>query len=158
MYQLTKQQRRIFAQREALDTILRLLSNLSIPKPKGGWIKAIRISLGMRVEQLGHRVKLDPTTITRLEQNEAKGTLTLQSLERLAKALDCELVYAIVPRKSLDEIVRDRAEKVLKKERAAAHTTMELEDQCASPHESVRDDVLKAMIAAKLDKRLWDDK
>jgi len=157
MYPLTKPQRRIFAQREALDGVLRSLFKLEIPKPKGGWVKAIRTSLGMRVGQLGRRAKLDPTTITRLEQNEEKGTLTLQSLERLAKALDCELVYALVPRKSLDEIVKERAEKVLKKERTATKTTMELESQGSTQHVSIRDDLLTALVSSKLDKRLWEE-
>ena len=157
MHQLTKEQRRTFAQREALDGILRPLHALQIPKPKGGWVRAIRSSLGMRVEQLAKRAQLDPSTVTRLEQNEEKSTITLQSLQHLADALGCEFVYALVPLKPLDELVRERAEKVFNKEREAARTTMELEAQGSKHQDSIRDDVLKAMIASKLDKRLWED-
>jgi predicted DNA-binding mobile mystery protein A len=157
MYQLTREQRKLFAHREALDRVLQPLLAMEIPRPRVGWVKAIRTALGMRVEQLARRAELDPTTVTRLEQNEAKGSITLGSLEHLADALDCTLVYALVPKKSLDAIVRDRAETVFEREQRETATTMALEAQQGSPENSLRNDILKAMLVTKLDKRLWEE-
>ena len=36
-------------------------------------------------------------TVQRLELSEAEGAIQLKSLRRAAEALDCDLVYALVP-------------------------------------------------------------
>jgi transcriptional regulator with XRE-family HTH domain len=50
-----------------------------------------------------------PASVKDLERNERLGTITLQTLQRAAEALDADLVYAIVPRKPLRETVASRA-------------------------------------------------
>ena len=54
-------------------------------------------------------LKMKRAALYRLEQQEKKGTLTIQKLEKAAKAMDCKLVYCIVPdRGTLDLKLRTR--------------------------------------------------
>jgi predicted DNA-binding mobile mystery protein A len=101
------------------------------PRPAAGWAKAIREALGMTRDQLAGRMGISPSTVSDLERNEARGTITLESLDRLARGMDCEVVYAIVPRegKTLDTTVRQRAESVATKQMARVSHTMRLEEQ-----------------------------
>jgi predicted DNA-binding mobile mystery protein A len=48
-------------------------------------------------------------SIVAIEQSEVKGTIELATLRRVAEALDCTLIYAFVPKKQLDAMVRERA-------------------------------------------------
>jgi predicted DNA-binding mobile mystery protein A len=97
--------------------------------PVRGWIKAIREALGMSMEQLAERLKIKQPSLVTLEQSEAKGTIELATLRRVAEALDCTLVYALVPNKPLETMVRDRARAFTRKRRAHVEHSMLLEDQ-----------------------------
>src|SRR5271154_7181917 len=77
--------------------------------PARGWIKAVREALGMTTAQLARRLGIRQPSVVALEQSEAKGTIELATLRRVAEALDCTLVYALVPKKPLEDIVRERA-------------------------------------------------
>src|SRR5690349_16241493 len=76
--------------------------------PVRGWIKAVREALGMTSAQLAERLKVKQPSVVAIEQSEEKGTIELQTLRRVAEALDCTLVYALVPNRPLEESVRDR--------------------------------------------------
>ena len=65
--------------------------------PVRGWIKAIRTALGMSTAQLAKRLRVKQPSVVALEQSETKGTMELATLRRVAAALDCTLVYALVP-------------------------------------------------------------
>lgn len=85
---------------------------LAEPRPKapaGGWVRAIREALGMSARQLAVRMGVSPTAALDLERREAAGTLSIGQLKRAAAALDCELVYVLVPRQPLDQMVEARA-------------------------------------------------
>ncbi|VAX03953.1 hypothetical protein MNBD_GAMMA20-319, partial [hydrothermal vent metagenome] len=86
--------------RRQLDKRLNLLRDSeSFVRPSRGWIKAIREALGMTTTQLAKRLGVVQSRTVAIEQAEAKGSITLNSLEKAANALDCRLVYALVPRK-----------------------------------------------------------
>src|ERR1019366_3112271 len=70
--------------------------------PVRGWIKAIREALGMTTEQLSKRLGVKQPSIVAIEQSEAKGTIELGTLRRVAEALDCTLIFALVPHKPLE--------------------------------------------------------
>ena len=70
--------------------------------PVRGWIKALREALGMSTAQLAKRLGIKQPSLVALEQSEAKGTIELATLRRVAEALDCTLVYALVPNKPLE--------------------------------------------------------
>jgi len=77
--------------------------------PVRGWIKGIREALGMSTAQLAKRLGIKQPSLVELEQSEAKGSIELATLRRVAEALDCTLVYAFVPNKPLESTIRDRA-------------------------------------------------
>ena len=110
------------------------LSRFSVPVR--GWIKAIRAGLGMSSEQLAKRLGVRQPSVVALEQSEAKGTIELATLRRVAEALDCTFVYALVPNKPLETIVRDRARILVRRRRAPVEHSMLLEDQAVSAKDS----------------------
>ena len=65
--------------------------------------------LGMSGRELAARIGLSQPALSQLEHSEVTGRAQLDSMRRAAAALDCELVYALVPRTSLEEIVQTRA-------------------------------------------------
>src|SRR5271169_3043122 len=97
--------------------------------PVRGWIKAIREALGMSTAQLAKRLGVKQPSVVAIEQSEAKGTIELATLRRVAEALDCTLVYALVPKKPLEAIVRDRARTFARRRRGPVEHSMLLEDQ-----------------------------
>ena len=154
----TEKKRRLGAEREAFEKILGALKDLNIKSPRRGWVKAIREMLGMSVSQLGKRAGIDPTTVTRLESNEIKDSITLRSLKKLAEAMDCELTYALVPKTRFIDILGDRAESLIKKETKRAEHTTALENQGGGELSSSKLAIRKAILVEALDKRLWEDK
>lgn len=143
--------------REQLDKKLDHLKQSGISKQEAGWIKLIRESLGMSAKQLAKRVGIDQSRITRLENAETDGDLKLSSLRKIAAALDMELVYAFVPKTSLEDMVNARAKKIAEKRMSKVSRTMKLEDQELSAEEKARsmnDLVQKILIQEPKD--FWD--
>lgn len=103
--------------------------------PRGGWVRAIREGLGMSAQQLGARVRVKRQTIENLERSEANGKITLDSLNRVAKALGCRVVYALVPEKSLDEMQRERARMIAESVVKPVAHSMRLEAQSIGKRE-----------------------
>ncbi len=97
--------------------------------PPKGWIRAIRDALAMSGVQLAKRLKVSPQTIEAMEKSEAAGTIQLNTLKRAAEALDCTLVYALIPKTSLENTVNNRARQIAAAALARVSHTMKLEDQ-----------------------------
>jgi predicted DNA-binding mobile mystery protein A len=128
------------------------------PPPAGGWIRAIRDALGLQLGQLAERLNVRPPSVTELERNEAEERITLATLRRAAEALDCTLVYAIVPNKPLEAMVQDAAAAAARRELNAVLHTMSLEDQ--APRNADRKEMIDARaaeIAEAGGRRLWGD-
>jgi predicted DNA-binding mobile mystery protein A len=104
--------------------------------PVRGWIKAIRAGLGMSTVQLAQRLGIKQPSVVAVEQSEAKGTIQLATLRRVAEALDCTLVYALVPNKPLESLVRDRARTFGRRRLEPVEHTMLLEDQKVSSQDA----------------------
>ena len=93
--------------RRRLDERFRRLRPLADePRPHKGWIRAIRDALGMSSTELAARIGVSQQRVSQIEQGELQETITLETLRRAANALDCDLVYVLEPRTSLDEAVR----------------------------------------------------
>ena len=106
---------------------------LDTPMPRMGWVQTIRTALGMTTRQLAQRLGKNQSTVTRLEKNEAEGRITLASLNELANAFNCRLVYALVPQgDGLEVMLRKRVEAVAREHVSRVSHTMALEDQSAS--------------------------
>lgn len=122
------------------------------------WIKYLREALGMSLAQLAARLKLSLPTVAQAERLEKEGKITIHKLREIANAMDCDFVYAFVPRKKLDELVFDQAKK--KVERAMKHTElhMSLENQKVKISKESQEERLKDLIDEKIySKYLWDN-
>jgi predicted DNA-binding mobile mystery protein A len=126
-------------------------------RPPRGWIRAIRDALGMTSRQLATRMGLSQSTVTALEQSEASDTISLKTLRQAAAALDCELVYALVPRTSLDDMVHKRASALADQHLARIHHTMRLEDQALldSDLATQRERLIRTFLEGRAS-RLWE--
>ena len=100
--------------------------------PMKGWIRALRDSLGLSAAQLGKRLGVRSQSIDDLEKSEAAGTISLDALARVGQAMDCTLVYALVPNTSLEAMVQKRAEALAMAAISGVAHTMALEDQQVS--------------------------
>jgi predicted DNA-binding mobile mystery protein A len=98
-------------------------------KVRPGWIHYMRAVLGMTLKKLAERSGVALPTIAQAERSEAKGTITLSNLRKIAQAMECELVYAFVPKESINEILERNAFEKAKRILAEADTHMTLEDQ-----------------------------
>ncbi len=125
-------------------------------RPRGGWIRAIREALGMTAAQLARRIGVAQPTLTKLEQSEANERIQLDSLRRAAAALDCELVYALVPRRPLQELVDTRRRLVVGREYARSAHSMALEDQL-DPDPTTQAIHEASITTGVRDRDLWDE-
>jgi predicted DNA-binding mobile mystery protein A len=99
-------------------------------RPRGGWIHAIRQALGLSRQQVAKIAKVDQQRIAFFEKSEANDRITLRSLRRVAAAMDCELVYAIVPKTgTIQELADQRLRSEVTKHVLATEKSMALEDQ-----------------------------
>ena len=134
--------------------VLRPADRFMVP-PKG-WVRALRDALGMTGAQLGARMGIRPQTVETIEKSEAAGTIQLNTLRRAAEALDCTLVYALVPNTSLEVMVNARARKIAMRELQRVAHTMRLEAQGTDDaHLEAR---IQAYIRDRLSERdLWNE-
>jgi predicted DNA-binding mobile mystery protein A len=99
-------------------------------RPSRGWLRAIREALGISLEQIGRSAGATKQGIQRFEKAEASDRITIRNLRRVAEAMDCELIYAIVPKSgTLQELADLRARREATKRVLAVERTMALEDQ-----------------------------
>ena len=108
------------------------------PAPRGGWLRTIRQALGMTARQLAARTGKAQTTVLSTERNEASGTVQLDTLQHLADALDCDLVYALVPRTSLRDRLERQARAIASQTVGRVSVSMELEAQGVPEEERAR--------------------
>jgi predicted DNA-binding mobile mystery protein A len=146
--------------RRHLDNRLNLLRKDAdmLARPPRGWIKAIREALGMTATQLGQRIGVSQPRALAIEKAEADGRLTLETLERAAHALDCRLVYALVPREPLETLAEERAALLARKRLQSTYHTMALEAQ--SVEEGDEEEQLRQMVRRLLERpgsALWED-
>lgn len=97
--------------------------------PRGGWVKTLRLALGMPQAYLAERMGVSRQAVSRLEQREADGSVTLKALEQAAHAMGGRVVYAIVPERSIEETLEGRAVRLAKQMTGSVRHTMKLEDQ-----------------------------
>lgn len=116
--------------REALDRKFNSLGSVSAyAPPQRGWIRAIRDALGMPAADLAERMGVTGATVRAMEKSEASGGIRLSTLRRAAEAMDCSLVYALIPNESLEGAVRRQAQRLLEQQEGRVRQTMLLEDQ-----------------------------
>jgi predicted DNA-binding mobile mystery protein A len=110
------------------------LVNSSIPKPiaNQGWIRTIRNALGMTADDLALRLGVSGTAVRLLEKSETNSTIQLDSLQRVANALDCDVVVSLQPRIPLSDMVQQQARMRAHEIAQRVSVTMALEDQAVN--------------------------
>ena len=124
-------------------------------RPPRGWVRAIREALGMTTAELGQRMGLTQSRVSQIERSEELGSIRLDTLERAAQALNCQVRYVFVPNEPLEEMVQRQARLRAQAEVDAVAHTMALEDQVPEPE--VLDALVKEMAERFVDERhLWE--
>jgi len=123
-----------------LDETLQPLQKLhELQPPPSGWLTAIRHALGMPLRVVAKRLKTTPQGIRYLESSERSGSISIKKLRKMADALEMDLVYYIVPRKTtLQKMLQNRSEHVAKDILTRTARTMSLENQATSEKELKR--------------------
>lgn len=62
-----------------------------------GWVKHIRKARYFTESEAAEKMGISKSGYQQLEQREFLGTISLNNLRKVAKVLDCELIYAIRP-------------------------------------------------------------
>src|SRR5271170_5952637 len=123
----------------------------AIPRPQRGWVRAIRETLGISASELGRTLGTSRQLPLQLEKAEAEDRITLKSLRAMAHALDCELVYALVPHAgTLHALIEDRARAEAKQRVLGVEHSMTLENQAAGRI----DEAIEAETRRLVDKRI----
>jgi predicted DNA-binding mobile mystery protein A len=135
-----------------------LIDFKQITRPKEGWIRTLRKALGMSSPQLAVRLDISKSQASQMERMEAEDRITIKQLRRVADALDCDLHYALVPRQSVTEVIRDRAKLKARKLVDKTDVQMKLEAQQLS------DKMLQQQINSEVEhllrempRDLWED-
>jgi predicted DNA-binding mobile mystery protein A len=101
-----------------------------VAQPSTGWIKAIRVAIGMSMQQLGNKLSITKQGVLDIEKREKEGSITIKSLKELGRALDMELVYGFVPNDgTLEALIEKRARELATKIVLRTSNTMRLENQ-----------------------------
>jgi predicted DNA-binding mobile mystery protein A len=119
--------------RKGLDQRLPILreAQAAAMRPTRGWLRAVREAIGTKQESVAKRMGVQRQSYARLETTEARGSINLSSLQKAADAMDCDVVYYLVPR---PQVARNYAELARKhdpkfKHLQASEHSMALEDQ-----------------------------
>jgi predicted DNA-binding mobile mystery protein A len=126
--------------------------------PKEGWVRVARKALGMSSPQLASRMGVSKSQASQMERMEVENRITLKQLRRAAEVLDCDLVYALVPRKPVDDIIRERARSKAKALVSKADIQMKLEAQELSKEQLLNlVDIETERLVKEMPRNLWED-
>ena len=146
-------------QLEQLNRKLKAFDKASnMPVPPTGWIKAVRLSLGISLKQLADKLTITKQSVREIEIREKEGSITLKSLKETANALDMQLVYALVPKDgTLDDLIDRKAKELALRIVSRTSNTMKLEEQENSKERLKKALVERtAIIKNEMPKTLWD--
>ena len=110
----------------------------------------------MSARQLAQRMGVTQQAISRLEGKEVTDAVTIKTLRRAAEAMNCQVVYALVPEGgSLKSLIEEQALKKAKELVKAVDHTMMLEEQGVGDVEEKTREVAGEM-ASNVNSSLWD--
>jgi len=121
----------------AVDSNLPLLrqAQTAASIPENGWLRAVRTAAGLSQGSVAEKISMTRQAYAGLESSEARGAISIASLRRAAEAMDCELVYYIVPREGANEgtsrEIAKNSDPDSGQQEAPGHPTM-LEEDAAS--------------------------
>ncbi len=83
------------------------------PRPPEGWLRAMRLAVGVPAEQIADQMGFTRRMVFQTERAEQNRNITLERLERMARAVGCDLVYGLVP---WERSLEDRAMELVERE------------------------------------------
>jgi predicted DNA-binding mobile mystery protein A len=151
-----QKQQLLIDQTERKLAVFRPLKSVIIPSK--GWIHTLRTALKMSMRQLGNRLSISAQSIKEMEEREINGTISIKSLNEVARVLDMKLVYGFVSQHdSLEQMIEQRAKKIALEIVLRTHNSMKLEDQQNSEQRIKKAIEQKTEeIKNEMPKYLWD--
>lgn len=142
------------------DIVNRAARQVSLTKPpQEGWIFTVRKSLNMSGAQLARRLGVTRARVSKAEKAEVSGNLTLKTMQDMAEAMDCRLVFAIVPKEDIETLINKQAQKKAKLIVKRTSNHMALEAQLLSNNQLQYEvDRLAKEMVDKMPSDFWDDK
>ena len=104
----------------------------NLHQPKSGWLALLRHALGMSGAQVAARMGVSRNAIYQAEGNERDGAITIAQMRKMADAMNAEFVYALVPKSSVDDVIRTQALQKAEALVRRARAQMALESQSLS--------------------------
>ena len=144
---------------EQMERKMEAFSGLkSITSPATGWIRAIRITLGISLQQLANHLGITKQSVGEMEKRERDESITIKSLRKAARALNMELVYGFVPIEgTLEALIERKAHELAIQIVSRSSQTMRLEDQENSKERIEKSIEERALdLKSKMPKMLWD--
>jgi len=116
---------------DQLDQLFQTVSYIrNVKRPKEGWIRTIRMAIGMSAVQLAKRLNITRQSMAEIEKREADGSITLNTLRTVADAMEMEVNYVLIPKKgTLEKLINDRVNELAKEIVIRTSQSMKLEDQ-----------------------------
>lgn len=142
--------------RSQLDKYFASMKRIIRPVPKVGWIAQIRKSLLMTTAQLARRLGIPQSNVSIFEKAERNKKITLESLERIADAMECDLHYTLIPRRGLQSTLSERVRNLYQRDQKMLDHQMRLEGQGTTKSDK-RKALEMAMLIINKDKRIWED-
>lgn len=100
--------------------------------PAEGWICTVRKALGMSRVQLAKRLGVSRGQVFKFEKEELNAGVTIKTMQRVAEAMGCSFIYAIVPPETVDGLISKQAERKAKYLVERVNVQMALEEQLLS--------------------------
>jgi len=116
----------------------------------GEWIRLLRKYFRMTQAELAERAKIPQSHIVKIESG--KADVQMSTLEKIFKALSCDVIIQPKPQKSIDEILRGRARAIALTRLKQSMGTMALEGQAAEA------DTFRELLEKKTDEILSDSR
>jgi hypothetical protein len=79
-------------------------------KPTNELLRTVRKVLGVPMKEMAEKMGIVESALFQMEDREGTGSITLRSLNRMAGAMGCRVVYGVVPQngKTLEELAEER--------------------------------------------------
>jgi len=82
-------------------------------RPPEGWLRAMRLAVGIPAEEIAEKMGFTEKMVFQMERAEQRRSISLERLERMARAVGCDLVYGLVP---WERSLEDRAMELVERE------------------------------------------
>lgn len=128
-------------------------------QPEKGWLSILRRALCMSGAQVAARMGVSRNAIYQAERNEQEGAITIAQMRKIAEAMNAEFLYAIVPKGSVEDVIRAQARRKAEARVNRASTHMALESQ-SLPNERTRQriDDLTEELVRDMSSDFWETK